>query len=337
MSNIGIGIDIGTQNAKVVCLKKKEGSYSLMGCGSIPYAQEPNKLKTFLQRAQAGSGDIRINIDTPSTRIRRLDVPRMTEEELPEAVRWASKDFLDDDIDEYAFRFTKIHKEDIDTHDKLSLVLYAIKNTDIQKQYDLVEKLGLSRPSVIEPNASALANAVLLSNKITNADHFILVDIGFAVTLFTVITKHGLLFSRPIPSSGDKTLTEQIARDLNTTPSNALKIKEAYLSEGNFFLEPAKQNILKNTVNHFYSRLAVEIQRSLDGYMLVFAKRKVSALHLCGGGAYYYNLTEYLTQTLGLTTSQFNPFKNIDLGLMPSEQVNKKACIFAVACGLAQD
>ncbi|HLD45639.1 MAG TPA: pilus assembly protein PilM, partial [bacterium] len=93
----------------------------------------------------------------------------------------------------------------------------------------------------------------------------------------------------------------------------------------------------KNTIHHFFSRLAIEIQRSLDGYMLALERRKVDRIFLCGGGSQHQGLTNYLTSTLAIPVSLFNPFEKIDTTQFPREQFIKKQALFAVCCGLAID
>ena len=48
--------------------------------------------------------------------------------------------------------------------------------------------------------------------------------------------------------------------------------------------------------------MAVEIQRSLDAFSLLFGNQRIGTLWLCGGGAALPELSLHLATSLGITT-----------------------------------
>ena len=108
MAKNNIGIDLGVNRICVVIFHCNEGMYSLGGYGLFPYDGNMDKLKKFIGNSGMGSGSVRINIEDPSLKIRRIDLPDMKESETKEAVKWSMKDVVGGDVDDYLFRYVKI-------------------------------------------------------------------------------------------------------------------------------------------------------------------------------------------------------------------------------------
>lgn len=162
-------------------------------------------------------------------------------------------------------------------------------------------------------------------------------DVGNHLSFFVVMGKGGMIYSRPLSHCADEDLNRQLERDLGLPAEKAIEGKQQYMKEGTFSEDFALDGRLKNTISHFYSRMAIEIQRSVDGFALLFEHRPIDHIYLCGGGAYYRGLIDYLTSTLGIPVSLFDPFQKIDTESFPGDALASRKALFAVACGLAVD
>lgn len=340
MSNKSVGIDIGVDYAKVVCLEKDSAVPRLAGYGLVNYRGDKAKLKKFFADSGIKFRDVRINIEDPSLRIRRLDLPIMPDEEVGESIKWGLKDIVDGNVEDYVFREVRIPPEDLLIDKKMPVVVFAVGKSAIESVYKNAKELGLPAPQIIEPDAGALA---VLFNSISPADrasYEVIIDLGSKVSLFTVMGRQGILYSRSLVGSSDSHLVDQIARDMGVKIADAEAYKNLFFGETGEDSKPEKDADvrLKNTVSHFYSRVALEIQRSMDGFSLLFEAHKIGKMHLCGGGAYYGGLVECLKQTLGIEIKITDPFVNMDLAEYSGPQIGsikKRGAIFAVACGLA--
>ncbi|MBI2091580.1 MAG: pilus assembly protein PilM [Deltaproteobacteria bacterium] len=335
MAKISLGVDIGSEDIKVVCLEKNEESYKLNSYGHFRFGGDEEALKRFVQEAKLPKGDVRINIEDSSLKIRRLDLPTMTEEEFNEAVRWGMKDIVEGDINDFIFRCSKIDPTDLSLENKIPMLVFAIKADTVSGRRSFAKRIGFKIPSIIEPNAGALACLFdALKGKERDSSKAV-VDLGRVFSPFIVIGKKGLVFSRPMNGCSEINFIGQLARDLGIGSKEAEDLKQKFFGGGKISGEIETR--LKNSVTQFYSKMAVEIQRSIDGYNLVFGRQKVDEIFLCGNGAYSKGLIGYLNQTLGVKTGILDPFEFADTREFSPGPFDGKRALFAVACGLAVD
>jgi Tfp pilus assembly PilM family ATPase len=88
------------------------------------------------------------------------------------------------------------------------------------------------------------------------------------------------------------------------------------------------------TRNMFFSQLAIEVQRSIDAFSILFAVDHVDKIYLCGTGAYCPGIAAHMQKTLGVRTKLFDPFSRVTQEKL-HESIRSRSAIFAVAFGLA--
>lgn len=332
-----IGLDIGSENARMVCLENNGGRFKLVGFGCVDHGQNKEKLSQFIKEAGAFGKKARVNLEDNSLKIRRLDIPPMTDEEIMEAVKWGMKDIIEGEMDDFTFQYKKILPKDIALKDKMPLIVYAVKNEAVQRMLLLAKEIGLKRPEIIEPDAAALSLALdnMLGKDRESTD--IIIDIGSSWTLFTVIGASGVLYSRPLPGYSGTSFANNIMRDCGVDAEKARQMMNDHFKGVAGDIPVETLNILKNTINHYFSRMAVEIQRSIDGYSVLFQRKKVGNIFLCGGGVHYTGFREYLEQTLRLKVGILDPFLNIDTSNYAKAQIDDVRALYGIACGLALD
>jgi len=334
--NRAVGIDIGNEVVKIVCLDKTEGKYKLDAIGSFTYQGDMEKLKSFFDKANIEDKDIRVNIEDSSLKIRRLDIPPMEDKEMQESVKWGLKDVVEGDVEDYFYKYIKIDESDLKIDKKIPLIVFAVKKNAVNDRISVVEGLGLKNPKIIEPNAGALNVLYDYTRQGEQEENMAIVDLGSSFSLFVVMGKNSILFSRPLSGCSDSYLVDHIARDLGVSIKEAADVKTKFIFNPDT-IDSDTLTKVKNTVLHFQSRLALEIQRSIDGYSLVFVGKKVSSILLTGGGAYYHGLRDYLKETLGFKVELYDPFKGININKFANSNIDKKKAIYAIACGLALD
>lgn len=334
MAKINIGIDLNPEEIKAVCLKAGDGTYSLESYGIYTYGGDINKLKDFVSSSGIQRGEIRINIEDPSLKIRRLDLPEMTLAEVPEAIKWGMREIIEGEPEDFFFKHISIDASDLTVPGKMPFLVFAVKKSAVWGVYDIAKKTGLARPKVIEPNVAALCRLFELCMGKEREKAEAVIDLGKTFSPFIVIGKKGIVFSRPLAGCGEQNFVAQLSRDIGVTFDSAKEKKLAY-----FRGEKARDDILlKNSIAQFYSRMAVEVQRSIDGYNVVFGKdRKIDKIFLTGSGVYYKGLTNYLAETLNIDVLVFDPFLNIDVREFSPGPFDQRRAAFSTACGLAVD
>ena len=337
MAKQTIGLDLGKKSLKVICLDRLEdNSYQLLKYILIPYDKDLSEAKDKLEGIEFKKSDLRVNIEDSSLKIRRLDLPQMEEDEIPEAVKWGLKNVIKDDLETYEFRYVKIEKEDLRLDNKIPVVVFALKKDAIAKQMKMLTQLGINSAKIVEPDAGALSVVFDYILGKPREDINVLIDLGYSMSLFTVMGKGSMLFSRPLNGCADVDFMDQVSRDLGFSEEKKKEFSSQYFREKECAGKECEEK-LNNTKSHFFSKLAIEIQRSMDGYMLMFEQKKIAKIYLSGGGAYYEGLNEYLGKTLGVEVQLFDPFQKFNLGEIDKNELDRQKSIYTVACGLAID
>jgi Tfp pilus assembly PilM family ATPase len=335
MPKTTIGIDIEEKEFKAVCMERDEGVHRLVSYGIFTFGGDNDKLRKFIKAAGIPRGEVRVNIEDPSLKIRRLDLPKMPKEEIAEAVRWGMRDVIEGDVSDHEFRYVEISPEDLDLQGKQPVMAFALKSGAVSERYALLNDLKVRAPRVIEPNIGALQAIFTDVVGMVRENPQAMIDLEGYYSPFLVMGRKGAVFSRPLNACGEESLFEQIARDMGVDNGTAHEKGRAVIRSGD--LEKGPDVRLKNTFVQFYSKIAIEVQRSIDGYALVFGRQKIDRIYVCGRGAYYPGFADYLLKTIGIDVKIFDPFENIDVRDFSPGPFDGTRALFAVACGLAVD
>lgn len=321
-----LGIDIGSTNTKIVCVQKGDQGYEVLAHGLVkrgsPEASE------LLKRYTGAS--VRVSIEDPSLKIRRVDIPPMPEREIPEAVKYGFKSAVGLPIEDYIFRHRRLP---VTVEEKIPMMVYALKHEALAQALAQIRGFHLKKVDIVEPEAAALLMLFNFHMKTSEYEPTALIDLGAGRSLFTVVSHGELLFSRHLAGVSGDQLTAQISRDLGVDNEKAEDMK---ITRGEGRLE-ALATRLDNTLSIYFSSTALEIQRSIDAFCLQFGIDKITHIYLLGGGAYMANLPQKLTTTLGVPTDILDPFARMNCDFVTSEEFQHHKLHFGVACGLAVD
>lgn len=273
-----LGIDIGSKATKIAQLRFTGGDRpSLEMCGLIPSGLLDEgfvgNVKAFLKEHSAKNAMVASSIDDTSMKIRKMELPKMPDLEMIEAIKWNLRDIVEGDVEKFVVSFSKISEEKGDEETKVELIAYAINREAVQNYQNQIERLGLT-PFYIEPSAVTLA-ATLERCHGSEDDRYIAgIDIGHHLTVFYVIGKGTFAFSRPLVGINAE-LHEKSPED-------------------------------------FPKKLAIEIQKSIDTFKVNFKMLDIRALYLSGDGSLIPGIANYLTTNMGLETRLINPFDKLE-------------------------
>jgi len=198
------------------------------------------------------------------------------------------------------------------------------------------------RPAILEPALSALSFSVSRCfNDIANAENTAVacLEIGATNAFFYVIHQTIPVFLRPLAELSGNELTKSIARDLNCDEERAEQLKLSITSnvDGSSF-QSAEAIRLKNTISNFLSKFSLEIQRSLDAYLLSTEGSEVAVdrLVLSGGGSYLFGIVDYLQKTLGMRVDSLNPINAGEVDFDTSTALAGYESMLSVSMGLVR-
>lgn len=287
-----IGMDLGQSGVKFVrvfptLLKRWYYPKPIFPNGD----KELSVFRDFLESQGLTGSSVICNMEDLSLKIRRVDLPKMPESDLAEAVRWQLRDVVEGPVTDYVVRYSHLDEYQSGENIKYSLLAYAIKRDVVQTLLDFLKKTSLKVIGV-EPAPVSLLAVFDVLHGWKESEAYALIDFGESKSLFSVMERGKLYFSRPL--SG---------------------------------ISAQRFRLTGMSVPDFHTQIAVEVQKSMDAFTLMFKKERVDHLFLTGGGAVLPDLEKSLARTLATPTTILDPGVRFQ---MP-EPANR----YLVALGLA--
>lgn len=325
-----VGLDLGHSQARFIQIR--EGGQIAIWNYPISLLEESEReganFREFLKVNHLMGASVVVNIDDPSLRIRKIDLPKMPESDLRQAVRWQLRDAVDGPLEDFSVSHSTIEEYRSGEVSRLSLIVYAIRKKAVQSLSSLLKDFGLS-PVAVEPQAVSLAAALERVHGFQPGEYYGLIDLGETRSLFTAMGEGRLLFSRPLPGISGRELTAFLKKEMNLGDRGAEDLKRALVGvPGGRPISGSEREKAESLLPSFHTRVAIEGQRSADAFTLMFRREKINHLFLCGGGARLAGLEVHLAKNLAIPTSVLDP--SAVFRLEP-----ESAHLYNVALGLA--
>lgn len=326
------GIDIGNYGIKMVRLGRRAGIVDdTVSQWFYPGPLSENQVhsfREFLVERKLSGASVACNIEDDSMKIRRLDLPKMPEFDLKEAIRWQMRDVVEGPVDDYVVRHSTLEEFSRGETTRLSLVVYAIKKAAVYRMLRLLRQLSL-RPVAIEPTVVSLLAAFDQLHGWRKEEFYGLVDLGYTKAHFIAIGGGKLYFSRPLTGVSGEAWKGALEKELNLSPRDSEDLHR-YLLRGGLsetrFAEIEKQ--AEALFPGIHTQVALEIQRSINAFSLMFHKDKIHRLFLCGGCSLLPGLKDSLSKTLAIPTQMLDPAAKFQMS-------SSDAHLYGVALGLA--
>lgn len=342
-----LGVDISENYVRVVRTRKVGDSQRQLAAFDElvinPWRAnsiELQKLKSFIRQVGAGQQKISLNIEHPSLRIRRMTLAKMPERDMLEAIRWNFREQIEVPIEKYMVGFTPLNT--VFEGNKYAIIAYGVAYDAILQHLQLAKSLGLKVVS-LEPSATALLAAFYHNGFLEDGRHHVCIASSDSASYFLVMKDSMLLFSRPIMGISQTGLVKYLVRNLNMEENSARDALLEWVKGGasDAATQPdggGETSLVKrvdSSVKIFFSKLVIEIQRSIDAFCIMYGVDGVQIVHLCGDAVFLPGLVNHLKKTLGIETDVFNPFKNLASEDVQTEAAKERAPLYAIATGLA--
>ncbi len=223
-------MDLGSQGIRFVRMQKSQtdGScrivhWSFSGEMKVPV------LRDFLKSNSLLGASVACNVDETSLKIRKVEVPRMPEADLKEAVRWLMRDACEGPVADHLIRHSVI--EELGDSKKLSLLVYAIPKGVVKAQTDFLKSLSLN-PVLVEPSAVSL---VALFDRLKGwkpGEFYGLIDFNGTKAVFLVMSEGKLYFSRALPEISGKDSPSFLTQFVVETQRSIDAFSVAFRKEG---------------------------------------------------------------------------------------------------------
>src|SRR5688572_3949973 len=106
MPVLSVGIDLGAEAAKLICLSSLKTGYKLIA-HALVRRDHIQDLKELLSHPEFKRADIRIAIQDPKIKIQKLKVPLVPPEELVQVVTWEFREATNITVDDFIIRFLR--------------------------------------------------------------------------------------------------------------------------------------------------------------------------------------------------------------------------------------
>lgn len=341
---LAIGLDIGSSSVKLVQLKEKKGTFTLLSYGSAPLPPEAivdgalMNSSAIVQAIQdlvaqhkvKGKKEVAIGVRGHSVIIKKIQLPKVTQEELDESIQWEAEQYIPFDVKDVNID-TQILTPEGDAAGQMDVLLVAAKKDMINDYTSVCAEAGLIA-TVVDVDAFAVQNAFEANYEAAGEESIVLVNVGAAVTNINILSHGTTAFTRDITMGGNA-FTEEIQKQLNISYDEAEALKVGGQGETDAVVPQEVERVIQGVAD----QLAGEIQRSLDFYSSTAADSRVARVYLSGGTARIPAIFKAIEGRAGVAVEILNPFKNIEIepGRFDAAAILAAAPSAAVAVGLA--
>jgi type IV pilus assembly protein PilM len=334
-----VGLDIGSSAIKLVELKEKGGSYTLVKLGLERLSPEAivdgsimdsSMVVETISKLNSEKGVKNSNYATSlsghSVIIKKISLPAMSPEELAESIQWEAEQYIPFDINDVNLDYVPLNTG---TGDNVEVILVAVKKEKINDYTSVISQTG-KIPVMVDVDAFALQNAYELNSDGDENKVVALVNIGASVTNVNVLSSGNSMFWRDITFGGNQ-YTDAIQRELSLSFEQAEELKR-----GHTIGDHTVQQVIP-ILNSVSEDFAGELRKTLDFFTATSGADRVDEIVLAGGGSGVLNLDAILRDKFGMPVTILDPFRRItvDESEFNPEELAEIAPSMAVAVGLA--
>ncbi len=324
MAKIQVGLDIGTNSAKISAIEKRRGNISLTACGikDIPPNSEFDDWVEYLKKLRKESGisqrEVKISVSGSNIITRYVMMPVMPKKALINSLKFEFDKYIPFPMNECIVDFDILDK----VNNKMNVLIISAKKYYIEERIRLIRQSGLA-PLHITVDSLALHKAFSISPYMTKNDAFIILNIGTSVTNLVIINNGISIFSRDINTAGNS-FTKAIAEEKGISFSEADKLKK---TEEDF----SSLNQMSIDLNSLINETSLSIEYAKKSYRL----NTIKAVYIGGGSSRLTGIKERLEEGLGVKVDFWNPFIKIGKNKQVSKLVENSYQKLVLSLGIA--
>jgi type IV pilus assembly protein PilM len=346
---LALGLDIGSTSVKMILLKeqKKRGqtSYTLQSFGMKPLPPEAivdgalmnstaivQAVQELMAELKMKNKEVAIGVSGHSVIIKKIQMPRMSQEELEESIQWEAEQYIPFDVKDVNIDTQILDAGGNDATGQMDVLLVAAKKDMINDYTSVVSEAGL-QPVVVDVDAFAVQNMFSTNYDLPERETVVLINAGASVVNINIITNGITVFTRDVTIGGNQ-FTEEIQKQLNVSYEEAEALKIGGTRGDSDAVVPQE---VERVLLSVAEQVAGEIQRSLDFYAGTAVDANFSKVYLSGGTAKIPALFKTIEARVGVPVEILNPFRKIDVDNRRFDPsfIMEVAPMAAVAVGLA--
>ncbi|MGF1572498.1 MAG: type IV pilus assembly protein PilM [Sumerlaeia bacterium] len=343
-----VGLDIGTNKVKAVQLQRKGQKLILERIGVAEIYPDGNRDVPSLQVARANAvkralveGKFNakycvVSVNGESIIVRYIQLPKMPEDELKNALRWEAEEYIPYSLDEVNIDSVILGAA---SDNKVDVLLVCAKKELLNDYIQVARDVNLT-PLVVDVDSFAFLNCYEETYNPTPQDCVALVNIGAQTSNINIYSRGTSRFSRDISIAGDS-ITSAIAQKTGIDLKKAEEVKfllgapmpderESTEEEESSLISSIRGTVERMTgtdmvdesldanaskaIKNVMTNLSGEIRRSIQFFENQSGGTVVSKVILGGGTSRMNNITTYLSRELELEVQLFDPMRSIQAG-----------------------
>lgn len=330
------GLDIGSDNIRIVQLVKEKDGFRLVTAGMIKapalgLASEAEKdlvevaeaIKKLKSELKIVTHEVAVGIPERNVFSRIIEVPQMETDELTNAISWEAENLVPFPLAEVNLDWEVVEEADKNIVGKMKILLIACPTALVNKYLHLL-KLADLEPVALETETLATMRCL---RPVFDKASVLLVNIGVKSAEIAVISKGNLSITRSLPIAGGA-----ITRSISSNLGLDLPVAEEY--KKNYGLSPELEGKVAAAVETVLATVVDEIKKAIRFYTDT-EHDSPKLMILAGGSALLPGISEYFTKALGLEVQIADPFSLVAFDQQKQGDLKKLSPLFAVALGLA--
>jgi type IV pilus assembly protein PilM len=351
-----LGIDIGTSGVRIVQLAKRGERVVLEKYGEIgarvfyeesarTFEKSTLLLSThdiarailaICQEAKITEKKAFFAIPDFASFFTSFELPPMTREEVPQAVRFEARHYIPLPLAEVTLDWSIVEGEaDERRKTPLKILLVAVSN-DLLDQYSQIANLANLELKGLEVEAFSLVRALAGEEK----EVMVILDIGARSTTINIVDQGILKVSHSFDVAGNE-MTQVLAKALDVDFFEAENLKKAhglkYFFPEEFKEEEEKKLIVKKVgeiLMPLVDLILAELERTDQSFSQLTGKR-IEKVILAGGSSLLPGLKEYFLKVLKKKVEIANPFSKIFYPPILESVLKEIGPSYAIAVGAA--
>lgn len=351
-----LGIDIGTSSIKIVELSKKGETIKLEKYGEI-YSEAvfERPFRTFekdtlllsgrdisraitavIKEAKISEKKAVFSIPDFSSFFTTFDLPSMSDEEIPQAVRFEARHHIPLPLSEVTIDWSIIKREPVDQKRvRLKILLVAVPN-EVINQYQQIAVLSNLRLAALEAEVFGLIKAQIRDEEKT----VIILDIGAQSSNLSIIDKGILKSSYSFDVSANE-MIQILAKTFKVDFQTAEDLIKLYgiapvdkIDESLPLPSSVNPQKIREVLTPFVDLMVIEVNRMSQAFLQT-EQKDINKVILAGGMALLPGLKDYFSNSLQKEIEIANPFSDIIFPPILEQTLRELGPSYVVAVGMA--
>src|SRR5260370_11723442 len=190
---LALGLDIGSSSVKLVQLKEAKRGYVLEAFGVAALPPEAivdgalmnstaivEAIRGLVTQYMMKNREVAIGVSGHSVIIKKISMPKMTQEELEESIQWEAEQYIPFDVKDVNIDTQILNPDANDATGQMDVLLVAAKKDMINDYTTVVSEAGLY-PAVVDVDAFAVQNVFGANYDVPENQTIVLINAGASV------------------------------------------------------------------------------------------------------------------------------------------------------------